>query len=160
MAEVENAPETPQEPAVSPGEVSEVELGPPAGRTSQNGAETVSEGPSLDDLKAELQQASTALRTSEDLRQNLNAQLDDAEARVKAAEVALERERVGRRHGLPDELMGFLRGESAEELEAEAKTLAKYAAVGRSGFGTGGLDPTDSSDGGAVGRILRAQREF
>ncbi len=156
MAEVENAPETPQEPATSLIEAPEVESASEVDSTPQAGTE----GPSLDGLQAELQQASTALRTSEDLRQNLNSQLDDAEARVKAAEVALERERVGRRHGLPDELMGFLRGESAEEVEAEAQTLAKYAAVGRSGLGIGGLDPTDSSDGGAVGRILRAQREF
>ncbi|QWQ42291.1 hypothetical protein KME66_15690 [Streptomyces sp. YPW6] len=159
MAEVENAPETPQEPAASPVGVSEAEFDPAAGSASQNGAEAISEGPSLDDLQAELQQAATALRTSEDLRQNLHSQLDDAEARVKAAEVALERERVGRRHGLPDELMGFLRGESAEELEAEAKTLAKYAAVGRSGLGTGGLDPTEPRSGG-IEKILRSAREF
>ncbi|MFG2875086.1 hypothetical protein ACGFYU_08745 [Streptomyces sp. NPDC048337] len=156
MAEVENAPETPQEPATSLIEALEVESAPEVDSTPQAGTE----GPSLDELRANLESASTSLRTSEDLRQQLNSQLDDAETRVKAAEVALERERVGRRHGLPDELMGFLRGESAEELEAEAKILAKYAAVGRSGLGIGGLDPTDSSDGGAVGRILRAQREF
>ncbi|MFF7093209.1 hypothetical protein ACFY9A_12550 [Streptomyces rubradiris] len=159
MAEVENAPETPQEPAGSLVEATEVESVPETGSTPDAGTESVSE-PSLDDLRSKVEQAATALRISEDLRQQLNSQLDDAEVRIKAAEVALERERVGRRHGLPDELMGFLRGESAEALEAEAKTLAKYATSGSVGLGTGGLDPTDYDDGGAVGRILRAQREF
>ncbi len=156
MAEVENMPETPQESAVSPSEGAEVGSVIEAGSAPDTGAE----GPSIDELRAELEQAATALRTSEDLRQQLNEQLDEAEARVKAAEVALERERFGRRHGLPDELMGFLRGESAEELEAEAKTLAKYAARSGSGLGTGGLDPTDSASIGSIERILRKSREF
>ncbi|MFG2684454.1 hypothetical protein [Streptomyces sp. NPDC048392] len=115
MAEVENTPETPQEPAGSLIEATEVESVPEAGSIPPAGTESVSE-PSLDDLRAEVEQAAMALRTSEDLRQQLNSQLDDAEERVKAAEVALERERVGRRHGLPDELMEFLRGDSSEAL--------------------------------------------
>ncbi|MFC8708334.1 hypothetical protein ACFUCQ_00115 [Streptomyces sp. NPDC057197] len=159
MAEVENTPETPQEPAGSLVEAPEVEPVPEIGSTPQTGTESVS-GPSLDDLRAEVEQSATALRTSEDLRQQLNSQLDDAEARVKAAELALERVQVAHKHGLPAELVGFLHGESAEALEAEAKTLAKYATSGNLGFGVGGLDPTDNDDGGAVGRILRAQREF
>ncbi|MFE5556233.1 hypothetical protein [Streptomyces sp. NPDC056544] len=156
MAEIENAPETPQEPAVSPHETSEVESVPEIGSAPEAGTE----GPSLDILRADLEQASTALRTSEDLRQHLNTQLDDAEARVKTAEAALERERAARRHGLPDELMQFLRGESAEELAAEAATLAKYASARGSGLGEGGLDPSDIGNGGVVARIIRKSREL
>ncbi|MEV0119962.1 hypothetical protein AB0I16_00185 [Streptomyces sp. NPDC050703] len=158
MAEVENTPETPQEPAGSLVEAPEVESVPEAGSIPPAGTESVSE-PSLDDLRAEVEQAATALRTSEDLRQQLNSQLDDAEERVKAAEVALERERVGRRHGLPDELMEFLRGDSAEALEAQAKKLAKYAAAGRSTLGYGGLEPFESHSNG-IEKILRNAREF
>ncbi|MFI1933839.1 hypothetical protein [Streptomyces sp. NPDC020330] len=158
MAEVENTPETPQEPAGSLIEAPEVEPVPEIGSTPQAGTESVSE-PSLDDLRAEVEQSATALRTSEDLRQQLNSQLDDAEARIKAAEVALERERIGRRHGLPDELMEFLRGESAEALEAEAKTLSKYATADRSALGWGGLEPYARSSG-SIEKILRSAREF
>ncbi|MBT2400268.1 hypothetical protein [Streptomyces sp. ISL-100] len=156
MAEVENTPETPRESAGSPVEAPEVESVPEIDSTPPTGTE----GPSLDDLRAEVEQASSALRTSEDLRQQLNTQLDDAEARVKAAEVALERERAARRHGLPDELMPFLRGETAEELATEAATLAKYADARTSGLGMGGLDPNDSNSGGIVGRIIRKSREL
>ncbi|WP_327358092.1 hypothetical protein [Streptomyces sp. NBC_01304] len=118
------------------------------------------EGPSLDSLRAELEQASTALRTSEDLRQQLNTQLDDAEARVKAAEVALERERVARRFSLPDELAGFLRGETAEDLAAEAETLSRFAPANGGVLGAGGLDPTDGAKGGFASKIAaRVQRD-
>ncbi|MEU6286009.1 hypothetical protein [Streptomyces sp. NPDC046988] len=86
--------------------------------------------------------------------------MDDAETRVKAAEVALERVQVANKHGLPAELVGFLRGETAEALEAEAATLAKHMSAGGFGLGIGGLDPTDSGPTGVIGRILRAQREF
>lgn len=156
MADIENNTETPQEPAVSPLESAEVEPVPEIGSAPEAG----SEGPSLDGLRAELEQTANALRTSEDLREQFHSQLDDAEARVKAAEMALERERVARRYGLHDELVSFMRGESAEELEAEAKTLSKHLSAGYSGLGVGGLDPPESHSGGVVDRILRAQREF
>ncbi|MFJ8754703.1 hypothetical protein ACIREO_36135 [Streptomyces sp. NPDC102441] len=155
MADIENTPETPQEPAVSLIEAPEVESVPEIGSTPETGTE-----PSLDGLRAELEMTANALRTSEDLRQQFHAQVDDAESRVKAAEMALERERVARRHGLSDELVPFLRGVSAEELEAEAQTLSKHLSAGSSGFGVGGLDPTDTNSGGVVSRIVRAQREF
>ncbi|WP_231156506.1 hypothetical protein [Streptomyces sp. CNZ748] len=144
MAEVENTPETPQEPAVSPSEGAEVESVPEVDSTPQAGPE---------DVSAELEAARAEAET-------MRTALDAAKARAKAAELALERERVGRRHGLPDELVPFLRGETAEALEAEAKTLAKYAAGTRSGLGTGGLDPNDTQTGGSISRILRKSREF
>lgn len=118
MAEDENTPETPQGPAVSLVEAPEGESVADIGSAPEAGTE----GPSLDDLQA---------------------QLDDAEARVKAVEVTLERERAARRHGLADELVPFLRGESAEELATEAATLAKHATNGTgTGLGAGGLDPS------------------
>ncbi|MEI5036075.1 hypothetical protein RB201_35875 [Streptomyces sp. S1A(2023)] len=159
MADIENTPETPQEPAVSLIEAPEVEPAPEIGSTPEAGTESVPEL-SLDDLRAEVEQLSTALRTSEDLRQQFHSQVDDAEARVKAAEMALERERVARRYGLSDELVPFLRGESAEALETEAKTLSKHLSAGHSGLGTGGLDPNDSHSGGVVERLMRRAREF
>ncbi|MDT0450949.1 hypothetical protein [Streptomyces hesseae] len=147
MAEVENTPETPQGAAVSPTEATEVESTPEVEVTPDAGAE------GLSGLTAELE-ASRA--ETEEMR----TALAEAESRAKAAEVALERERAARRNGLPDELVSFLRGESAEELAAEAATLAKYASAGSAGIGTGGLDPTDTGDGGIVARIVRKSREL
>ncbi|MBT2377304.1 hypothetical protein J7E90_07970 [Streptomyces sp. ISL-111] len=154
MADIENTPETPQEPTGSLVEAPEAGLVP----ETDSAPEAGSEGPSLDDLRAELEQTATALRTSEDLRQQVHSQVDELEGRVKTAEMALERERAARAHGLPDELMPFLNGESSEELAAQAATLAKYADARVAGLGIGGLDPTDSNSGGAVERIIRRSR--
>lgn len=147
MAEVENTLETPQEAAGSPTEVSEVESVPEVDSAPDACTDRLS------GLTAELE-ASRA--ETEEMR----TALTEAESRAKAAEVALERERAARRNGLPDELVSFLRGETAEELAAEAATLAKYASAGSSGIGTGGLDPTDTGDGGIVARIVRKSREL
>ncbi|MFE9253983.1 hypothetical protein [Streptomyces sp. NPDC006879] len=147
MAGVENMPEAPQGAAVSPTEATEVELAPEATPTPDTGADR------LLGLTAELE----ASRAETD---EMRTALTEAASRAKAAEVALERERAARRNGLPDELVSFLRGETAEELAAEAATLAKYASAGISGIGTGGLDPTDKGDGGIVARIVRKSREL
>ncbi len=72
-----------------------------------------------------------------------------AEARAKNAELeqSIARSDVARRFGLPDELAARLRGTTAQELEADAKALQKFA-VASSAPATlsGGLDPGDDSD--------------
>ncbi|MFD7016341.1 hypothetical protein [Streptomyces sp. NPDC059928] len=136
-----------QVPAVAVQEAPEVEsaseVSPSPDGSAQGPLEATGE---LDALRAEAEQMRGALA--------------DAESRAKAAELALERERAARSNGLPDELTGFLRGETAEELAAEAATLAKYATPHGAGIGSGGLDPTDSGDSGVVARIIRKSREF
>ncbi|QPB09544.1 scaffolding protein [Streptomyces phage Sycamore] len=83
---------------------------------------------------------------------------DAAEAKAKAAQLELElnRERMARKHSIPDELMGMLR---ADSLEADAKALAAYVTARGSSLGTGGLDPTDNDDPKAEGEAL-ADRLF
>ncbi|WHM40254.1 hypothetical protein [Streptomyces sp. BPTC-684] len=151
MTEDEKIPETPQGSAVGLAETSEGESAPEITASPERAIE----GPSLDELRANLESVSAALRESEELRQQLDAQL-------KAAEVTLERERVARRYNLPDELAPFLRGESAEELEKEAATLAKYATAIHTNLGVGGLDPTDTfhSAGDVARRVNREARSW
>lgn len=83
---------------------------------------------------------------------------DATEAKAKAAQLELElnRERMARKHNIPDELLGMLR---ADSLEADAKALAAFATARGSGLGTGGLDPTDNDDPKAEGEAL-AERLF
>jgi hypothetical protein len=78
-------------------------------------------------------------------------EFEAAVADVKAANERLEsellRERVARKFDLPDDLAGRLRGATAEELEADATALQKYATPSPPASLSGGLDP---SDGDAV----------
>lgn len=53
------------------------------------------------------------------------AQIAEAQTRAERAEVALLRFQVARTAGLPDDLVDRLRGDTEEELLADAKTLAK-----------------------------------
>lgn len=55
--------------------------------------------------------------------------------------LALETERIANRHGLPEELRAVLRGDSAEEVEANAALLAKFVT------GTNHVNPDDLSGG-------------
>ena len=64
-------------------------------------------------------------------------------------ETDLARERVARKHNLPDDLAARLKGANEEEMEADAKTLAAYIKPSRPAPVTtpgGGLDPSDSGD--------------
>jgi hypothetical protein len=80
----------------------------------------------------------------------------EATAKAAALELELNRERMARKHNIPDELMGMLR---ADSLEADAKALAAFVTARGSGLGLGGLDPTDNDDPKAEGEAL-ADRLF
>lgn len=67
-----------------------------------------------DDLKT------AAAKTAE-----VQGQYEELLGKASTAEHELWRERAARKHGLDDELLEFLTGETAEELEARAKTLAE-----------------------------------
>lgn len=155
MAKPENTPETPQGPAVSAENVPEVESVPEAYSTPKTGAESFTvDAVLVDELTAKLDTATGEL-------EQLRASVTELEARAVTAETALERERAARKHGLPDELVRFLRGTTPDELDAEAATLSKYAARSGSGLGTGGLDPTDgglSNVGALVQRTIQQTR--
>lgn len=84
------------------------------------------------------------------------AEAEAAKAKAAALELELNRERMARKHSIPDELMGMLR---ADSLEADAKALAAFVTAKGSTLGTGGLDPTDNDDPQAEGEAL-ANRLF
>ncbi|MFF3017109.1 hypothetical protein [Streptomyces sp. NPDC057939] len=61
---------------------------------------------------------------------------------------------VARKYDLPDELTSRLRGATAEELEADAKTLQALLAPKRPEQLGGGLTPSDEDDGEMDPRAL------
>lgn len=63
-----------------------------------------------------------------------------AKAELAATHLALETERIANRHGLPDELRGVLKGDTAEEIEAHAAILGKYVTSPK-------VDPSELSGG-------------
>ncbi|MCG8926645.1 hypothetical protein [Lentzea sp. CC55] len=67
--------------------------------------------------------------------------------KVQELEHQLVREQVARKYELPDELAALLTGKTADELEAVAKTLQKYAPAGDPLVLGGGLTPDDGDDG-------------
>lgn len=74
-----------------------------------------------------------------------------AVAEFKDANARLERQvmvdKVARKHGLPDELAARLAGATPEEIEKDAKSLAKFIVVAGPPVLTGGLTPDDGDDG-------------
>ncbi|WP_236246474.1 hypothetical protein [Streptomyces sp. CC210A] len=78
-------------------------------------------------------------------------EVEAALAEVRAKNTELERElrvsAVARKHGLPDELTNRLRGESVDELEADAKALSALLRLAPPENLSGGLDPNDGDDG-------------
>ncbi|MFM9595752.1 hypothetical protein ACKI1J_24170 [Streptomyces scabiei] len=96
------------------------------------------------------QEARRLKAENETLRQQLNARVDPAESAAAIALVesasALEVARVkaGYKYGIPEEHLGRLRGETAEEIEADAKILGSAFGTGGAGLGRGGLDPTEA----------------
>lgn len=76
----------------------------------------------------ELAPAAERLRELEDAQKSelerLQGQYEEALGAATRAQHELWRERAARRHGLDDELIGFLTGESEEALDEAAKVLA------------------------------------
>lgn len=85
-------------------------------------------------VRAELADVRARLREYEDRdkteAQRLQEATEDALGRAARAEHELWRERAARRHGLDDELVGYLHGETEDELDTAAKTLAAKITAG------------------------------
>ncbi|QPB09765.1 hypothetical protein CPT_Shady_004 [Streptomyces phage Shady] len=128
----EDAPQKPQEPVQEP-------VTPPVTK------ETTPEVP-----------APQTPAQGDDATAKAEAEAAKATARAAQLELELNRERMARKHGVPDELVGMLR---ADSLEADAKALGALATAKGSTLGTGGLDPTDNHDPKAEGEAL-ADRIF
>ena len=77
----------------------------------------------------ELAPAAEKLRELEDAQKSelekLQGTYEQALGETSRAQHELWRERAARRHGLDDELLGFLVGETEEELDARAQVLAE-----------------------------------
>jgi hypothetical protein len=86
----------------------------------------------------------------------------EIKARNAELEQQLSRERVARKYHLPDDLAARLRGATAQELEADAKSLQKYTVTPEPVVLSGGLNPagtdTDESDPGALARKYGGRR--
>lgn len=80
-------------------------------------------------------------------------------AEREAAEHALIVENVGLKFNLPEELSSVLQGTTREELEAHAKTLAKFVAKkAPANDPKGGLNPTDEDESFDPVKVSRAAR--
>ncbi|WP_405944749.1 hypothetical protein [Streptomyces sp. NBC_00932] len=94
------------------------------------------------------QEARRLKAENEQLRQQLESRVDPEESKAAIALVEAERDktvariRFGHQYGLPDTVADRLQGETAVEIEADAKALAVHFG-GSAGLGRGGLDPTD-----------------
>lgn len=102
------------------------------------------------EAKRKANQEARRLRTeNEKLRQQLQDRVDPAESQAAIALVesasALEVARVkaGYKYGIPEAHFDRLRGETAEEIEADAKILGAAFGGPGGGLGRGGLDPTE-----------------
>lgn len=94
----------------------------------------------------QLQQSLKGAKTSEEVEQLIQ----DWQGKVSQAELAATRERVGRRHKLPDEFVELLKGETEEDLDEHGQTLKGL--LGSSGNGApppepprGGRSPNDAT---------------
>lgn len=85
----------------------------------------------LREKEKRLQDFERAQREREDAEkteaQRLADRLAEAESAAKSARTDLLRERALRSFAIPEDLAGFLTGDTEEEIQAKAEALAKYA---------------------------------
>ncbi|MCX2949931.1 hypothetical protein [Lentzea sp. NEAU-D7] len=96
--------------------------------------------------RTQLREAQTALENAK-TPEEVAAATAALTEKVQDLEHQLVREQVARKYELPDELAALLTGKTAQELEAVAKTLQKYAPAGDPLVLGGGLTPDDGDDG-------------
>lgn len=104
------------------------------------------------EAKRKANQEARKLRSEIDaLKKQLELRVDPEESRAAIALVEAEsarqvaRIRYGHQYGLPEAVVERLRGDTAEEIETDAKALAVHF-VPSAGLGRGGLDPTDTPE--------------
>ncbi|MGW1836962.1 hypothetical protein [Streptomyces sp. NPDC002067] len=121
----------------------------------------------LTKVRGEAASYRTRLRDAEERLSEAKSpeEFEAALAEVKTKNAELERTvlvgSVARRFELPDEFASRLRGDTAEELEADAKTLRSLLAPAAPAALAGGLNPSDEDDGEMDPRALaRRSRRF
>ena len=105
--------------------------------------------------RTRLREAETRLEGAKTTKE-FEAALAEFKARNAELEQEILRAQVARRFHLPDELAARLRGQTAEELEADAQTLRQYATTPQPERLSGGLDPSD--DGEVFDPVKEARR--
>lgn len=103
----------------------------PADGQTESGADSLDELPSwAQNMVRSLRRESANYRTQlQEMRQasvKSESDFEDLKASLVAKERELLRERIGAEHNLPSALRDRLRGETAEELEADAKSVAEF----------------------------------
>ncbi|MEU3709003.1 hypothetical protein [Streptomyces catenulae] len=121
----------------------------------------------LTKVRGEAASYRTRLRDAEEKLSEAKSpeEFEAALAEVKTKNAELERSvlvgSVARRFELPDEFASRLRGDTAEELEADAKALRSLLAPTAPAALAGGLNPSDEDDGEMDPRALaRRSRRF
>lgn len=109
-------------------------------KLTRTNAEAANYRTRLREAEAQLAEAKTT--------EEFETALADMREKNAALEAEIQRGNAARKYGLPDDLAARLQGSTPEELDADAKALAKYAASTTAPPErlSGGLDPTDSDD--------------
>lgn len=80
----------------------------------------------VSDLEARLFAVENAGATAEDLLKNLQKENDALKSQISETNKAAMRADVARRFSIPDELADRIQGDDLDEMEEDAKTLAKF----------------------------------
>jgi hypothetical protein len=108
-------------------------------------AEKRTQNKTLQDTITSLEEQTREMKSPDEFQQAVA----EAQQEAKKANLTAARERVARQHNLPESLIPRLRGDSAEELEADARQLRddlgldKKSTTPPRGPLRGGLDPTE-----------------
>jgi hypothetical protein len=156
-AATEQAEETPEEPQDAPQE------GEQASDDTEDWRKDFDPDKAAERIR-KLQSEAKNLRTRAKTAEEKAAGADEKDKRITSLQSELLRERVGRRLALPDELVDRLRGDTEDELLADAEKLVGLLGKPASGRKPaeqlrGGLDPEKEpeEDPREVARRIRAR---
>lgn len=155
VAEVETPAETPTVEVVheeEPKEEAEAAEGEPQVEEEDFSGKYEAVKSELDALTSRLAEAEAKATEGESFRTELESLKTSAAAR----ELALTKQVVGIRHGLPADLIDRLTGDDEAALTEDAKKLAGFVRNSSADLGTGGLDPSkDAFDAKALAAQYR-----
>lgn len=96
--------------------------------------------------RTQLREAQDALSKAK-TPEEVTAAIADTQAKYAQLETQLARTTAAAKHNLPPELAARVQGNTPEEMDADAKALAKFAVVPAApGDLSGGLDPSSSDE--------------
>lgn len=117
----------------------------------------------IKDLRRESANYRTQLQSVKDASVKTDEEFETLKAELAKKDVALVRERIASKHGLPDALRDRLQGETQEDLEADAKAIASLIHSPRqpvdSPSPSGGLDSGSSPALSVEDAVAAARRQ-